>query len=341
MEAKLIKLYEDEKTYRADSPWNYSKLADWTKKNSWSWRKRHVLGDDSDFEYTDGMRLGSASDCLIQGDEQEFKEKFFISSADKVPTPNNLKFCNCLLELYLERGEEEDMSTLCEVAYERAEIKTPGFPKFMEKFEGSDTENYFQDLVNSSGKIVLSLGEYEDVDRTVEVLKSHVNTQEIYQEVKGVEYLNQLALHYSYLGVDFKAMFDRLVIDHNNKKILPYDLKMGWDPFNFEWTFLDLRYYIQQGVYHKAAEAYRNQFYPDYDLESFKFCVIDNKALYDPIVWELDFGEGDEWNGFERGGRKYKGIWQIIEEINWVVKNDKFGTTQEIFNNQGKIKRTL
>ena len=346
---EFIKLYDTEEEYRADSKsMNYSKLADFDKKTPRGWRKKYIDNVDEE-EKVDELRQGSLLDLMTLGEEGEFEGKVHISSVDRKPTPGNLRFCEELLPLYLlhmggESGFSE-MSDVFEEAFNRSEIKSPKFPKFMENWDGSDTESYFLDMLSAQGKIVCSTDEFNNVDKTSNILKRHPNSAYIFEESKDGSYegINQLKIGFEFFGEKYRAMLDRLCIDHKHRVLKPFDLKSAHTPPLFDRSYFDYRYYIQEGIYTKAVEAYRDEFYPDYSVAPFKFLVIDIMGLYDPLIWKFEFRDNKDgssagpWEGFKRWDRPKKGINQLMSELNWHIATGNWGTTQEIFNNRGKI----
>lgn len=335
---KFISLYDSEKSYRADkSAWNYTTIKNWTKKTARGWKKLHIDGNDEDEKITDEMKAGSLLDCRLLENDQIFDSKYHITGIEKKLTPNNKKFVDNLYKLTLQETDENgvfigDFSEIFQKAYDLAEIKSPKFPKFLEEFTGSETEQMYQEMRSQTGKTCVTIQEIESADQAAKTLKTHPNTSWLFK----LELKTQVPIKFEYNDVLFRAMIDILGIDHENKEIHDIDLKTNWQALNFENTYSDLCYYYQDGIYSKAVEAFRDEFYPEYTIKPFSFMVIGMLGLYDPVIHRFEFGFGaDPWTGFKWRGWYRKGIWQIIEEIEWCKETGNWGTNKEFHNNNG------
>ena len=96
------------------------------------------------------------------------------------------------------------------------------------------------------------------------------------------------------------------MVDHKNKRIYPIDLKTSshteWD---FYQSFTQWRYDIQARLYWRIIRANldKDDFYKDYELEDYRFIVVNRKTLT-PLVWKfkatkangkLMFGKNDQF----------------------------------------------
>lgn len=328
--------YDSEKSYRSDhSSMNYSKLADFDKLSPLGWKKKYIDGDVSDQD-DDELRQGSLLDLRLLGTDEDFEDNVHLSIVEKKPTPNNLKFCQNLFKL-VQNNKDVGVGDLMQEAYDLSGIKSPKFPKFVEDFVGSDTELYFQDMIDSQGKIVSSIEEMEQVTRTCDVLVGHPNSRWVF----NTEGTNQLKIKFGLWGQCYRVMLDRVVVDHKNRKIYPIDLKTAYNPLQFQWNYIKYRYYIQQGLYSKGVKAWAKDVYPGYSVQPFQFLVIDFLGLYAPNLWSFEFDDGDEWMGFAHNGRKYKGINRLMADLEWHREFETWNNRREAYENKGKIKIIL
>lgn len=337
---KLIEVLNSEAEYRAHPAWNYSKIKAWLSKNPLGWRKKYILGDNSEDEDNTGIRDGHLIDCKLLGTEEDFESQYFVGEIDKLPTPKEKLFADTLMSKTIDYIDSEgifqgDFIECCREVYsEIGGVGNSKFETFISKFEGSEIEKYYLQLRKSIGKKVISYNEVESADHTVKVLRTDENTKDLFNG----EGLNQLAIVFEYEGVQFKALIDRMKINHQERKIMSFDLKTSYSVDDFGYQYLKLCYFIQQAIYEMATLAYCQEKYPNYEIEGFCFCVIDAKAYYRPLIWNFEFNIGENpWFGFTHRGKNYKGIWEILEEINFHINSNEWRIKKSHLDRQGKI----
>lgn len=341
----LIKVYDDEKSYRADSEaLNYSRLKWFDKKTPLSYRKKFILGDNSEEDENDGMKNGSLVDLKLLTNE-DFETRYHISSATKMPGEKGKALVDKLMELTSKYTDESGTLTvefvdMFKEAYEVCPVGNSKVDTYLAKFEGSTEEAYYIALREGFGKIVISLNEVEQADRCVNLLRTDENTRDLF----NCEGINQLGIKYEYEGTLYRTLFDRVITNHRDKTIGFYDVKTSYKSSNFSWPFLDQRYYIQQGLYELAGIAYRDAIYPDYEIiNPFSFITIEGSGFERPLVWRFDFKNPMEgpWNGFTVGKKYYRGINEIVSAINWHTKTDQWMITKEHYDLKGQINYTF
>jgi hypothetical protein len=336
-EPVLKEILSSEAEYRAHPAYNYSKIKDWISKSPFGWRKRYVENDRSEDTLNEGIQDGSLIDVRLLGTEEEFEQKYFVGEV-KMPKPQGVRFAQILMELTEQNlspeGElQSDFTELFTKAYELAEIKTPGLPKWMNDFAGSDTEEYYQTLREAYGKTVVSFSKLEATDYTVKVLKTDATTGPIFNG----EGFNQYPVVYEYEGETFKCLIDRLCVNHERKEIGGVDLKKTYAVADFPYQYLKLGYHLQDALYSKAVEAIRDANYRGYTILPFRYCVIDFPTFSRPLLWEFQYELENPWVGFTNKGRNYKGIWEILSEIKWAMKNDEWRIKKEHFELGGRV----
>jgi len=125
--------------------------------------------------------------------------------------------------------------------------------------------------------------------------------------------------------MEFKSMFDKLVVDHDEKTVQVYDLKCVWAVENFyEEYYLYRRAYIQAYLYWKASIAFKKENdILDYKVLYPKFIVCDSTNYMLPLIYILnDEDMDDAYNGFEHKGRKYPGVKDLIIDLKWAIENN-------------------
>jgi hypothetical protein len=125
-------------------------------------------------------------------------------------------------------------------------------------------------------------------------------------------------------GVNYRCMFDLLIVDYKNKTIQPVDLKTShkkeWD---FYKSFVEWNYQIQNRLYAKILQENieKDDFFEDFKILDYKDIVICKDSLT-PLVWDCPFTK--------EVGTLLFGIYnQIVmrdpiaigDELNWYLTN--------------------
>ena len=137
-------------------------------------------------------------------------------------------------------------------------------------------------------------------------------------------------------------MLDKVVIDHHERKIIPYDLKCTWSVENFyEEYYLYRRAYIQAYLYYNAIVSLTmkedNEYY-GYDVENLKFIVCDSTNYMNPLIYTIsDDDMRDAYEGFEHKGRTYPGVKQIIADLHFAANNNIWNMSRKSYENNGVI----
>ena len=127
-------------------------------------------------------------------------------------------------------------------------------------------------------------------------------------------------------GIKIKGMLDFIVIDHENKNIIPYDLKTGMGVHNnfFENGFINWGYYIQSSLYKELLTQHIRAYhveYNDYTIDNFRFMYCGRKDRL-PIIYRVT----DKWHlaglqGFKLENKKFTGVYELLEEFDYYQKN--------------------
>lgn len=354
---KFLGYYDSEPEYRADQEaFNYSKLKDFVKDPLLVWRRKHLVRDYL-FKSTPEMDYGSLVDCM-QFEPHMKEERFGIASAP-VPTGNGLKFVDALIDLILtNKTPGKGISDFFQDAYTTAGIKSPKFEKFItDNFSGTDLEVYFSEKLENRGKITLGADDFSAAERVLRMLEVSESTRDIFkykgehihhneetsEVITHVEGIPQLALKALVEGEIVRVMLDWTVIDHVKKTINPYDMKttaLGVEDFKF--TFFKMKYYIQQGLYEAVVQRWAEDQYPGYTVEPFQFIVVDSSGFVEPLVYEIHAPEGQSFlRTFTLRDRVYKSGLDIIEDINYHIKNDLWTISRSNKQNKGRVQISL
>jgi hypothetical protein len=296
--------------------------------------RRYVLGEKLEDKDTQAATTGRVVETLLL-EPEEFDNRFHMSSCAKAPTGLMLDFVNALYTHTAAATNEHGQITrnfedIAKDAYVESGFKIK-FDAVLAKFAGSDAEIYYNELriVKAKGLTVVTTEDVTNAERIVTELKTNNTTAETVNLVNSVrwEVFNQFQIEaYEIDGMKFKSMFDKLVVDHDEKTIQVYDLKCVWAVENFyEEYYLYRRAYIQAYLYWKACKAFASTLEDvnEWTILYPKFMVCDSTNYMHPLIYTLsDVDMDDAYNGFEHKGRKYPGVKDLIVDLKWAIEND-------------------
>lgn len=331
-----------EREYRLLLLRSYSSVKDFLQSRLKYYKKYILLEKVEDNREQDGddIRFGSIVDCL-KFTPEEFEDKYQISTSEK-PSGQMLSFVEELGKLTKKNTNDFgvvccDIDLMLNQAYDLVGFKRDKLETIKEKFlvkkEGYD---YYLELKDRGDKIVITTEELQWAQGLVEYMNKHPHTRDIMNLVNGDKYkiIDQLKLKGVINGMEFKMMSDRVVFNEIDKVITPLDLKVMGNNEMFPFNYLKLKYYIQNAVYVYLLR----QNFPDYKVKPLAFITIDKYRQNDPVIvrtTEKQFQEA--LNGFSIDGRKYKGLFQAIEELKWHEESGIWTTSKEIHDGKGFI----
>lgn len=343
-------MFESEKSYRANSNWNYSALKDFDTKGALYYHKKYILKEkEKEEKSNEAMYLGSLVDCLLLTPEF-FDEKYFIYKDIEVVGQSKTLVDN-LYSLYVKNKDKgKDVFDLTKNLPDAFDMTKYNSKKEIVAFKGKDfdyildlmltdkMQNYFNSLVSNYNKIAVFESDISLANNIVVALKTHPYTADLCNMVTkdNVEVINQHAIFFEIKGHKFKALLDKIIIDHNSKTIFPLDLKCTWELLNFAFNRLKNRYYLQEGVYNLALQAK----YPDFTIAPPRYILAHSANQLAPVIAETDEDMlYESLNGFTTmSGKKYKGVYDLIDDLEWHYKNDTWNTTKYLYDNDGVIK---
>lgn len=289
-----------EEVYRADSALSYSTIAKF--KRSGFNELKHLF----DKIETPSLTFGSAVDSIITGGEEEFNSRFMV--ADFPPVPDSIiTIVKCLFDTYhsnyrtLENIPDKE---IIGVAF-RFNYQNNWKPETRAKVIKEKGSAYYRLLYLSKDKTILDTTTNLDVRNTVEALRNSPATRWYFASdnpFENVERLYQLKFKAILNGIEYKCMADELLINHDNKTILPIDLKTSGKPeWDFYKSFIDWSYQLQARLYWRIIRDNldRNPYFKDFKLLDYRFIVVNRRTLT-PLVWECEFTQQKgliEFNG--------------------------------------------
>lgn len=332
-----------EKDYRAIRRDSYSSVKlflDDRKK----YYKKEVLQekvDENKSQEHEDMRFGGIVDC-IKFTPEEFTDRFIVSTAPEIESPQMLKFVNELFKLTQSNTNEfgvlcGDMEVMIEQAYNNVGIKQTKLDAWKERFlvkkEGYE---YFLELKERENKLLITANEYKQAQNTVDYLNTHRYTRDIMNVTNSSKYTvyDQFQIITEIEGLPMKMMIDRLILNHDKMIGTPIDLKVMGNIDIFPYNYLKLRYYIQNANYTTGLKMH----FPKFKINPIRFLTVDKFRYMDPlVVRSTEKNYVDAMNGFTYRDRKYTGLIEAIKDIKFHKETGIWTSSREAQINNGII----
>jgi hypothetical protein len=328
--------------YRKYPGLNYSNIkciAD-EEKGVWYYKKHYIdkepIEEAEDQTY---VRRGNLIDDLLFSPEK-LDTDYYISTVENRPTGKQLDFTQKLFDYTIESIDEDgtithDFMESAQKAYDAAECKTPKFENFMEKWKDSNANNYYDELLGSYGKTLVTIEEMTNAEKVVDKLRTNQFTKYLFEG----EYAAQHPIVFEYQGWTLKGLLDMVVMDHQQLTIQPLDLKSTYSVKGFPYTYLKMHYYVQQAIYETGIREWAKKYYPDYTVLPFMFLVTDSIGHKDPLIYRTNEQMlQNALSGFVCRGRFRKGLNGILADLEFAKENDIWRIDREDFLNEAHIK---
>jgi hypothetical protein len=314
--------------------------------------KEMVLGEVKEEKISSSIIMGHLVHTLLSG--MDFDEKFHIAvsaepKGQMADLVNNL-YNRTLKSIDKETGMQTDSFetifmdavTATKYDYNMQEVAFKGkdAAKILSMFTG-DAEIYYKEKLLAIGKMVVSVPVVQQAERLVEKIKAHPHSQ-YYANVKtdtGVEVFHELPILFDIDEVPYKAMVDKVIVDHIDKTIAPIDWKTSWDNENPQQSYTKFGYYLQAAMYNYALTVWAKEHgLEGYQILPMKFIFIDTAGFADPVVLVLSSNDLREArDGFHLRGYKYSGLTELIKQITWHVETGIWSSAMAIAQNNGEV----
>lgn len=308
------------------------------------WIKFRMDNPDTEDEEKSYFRIGSALDCLLTSPER-WNEDFVVVDVSK---PYGLmgKFIDNLPSGLTSMSD----LLLYQEAYDKAGYKM-SLDKVVDKLWTNEELVKYYKLTNGiKDSTVLSSDEFAIVNRAVEAIKSNPYTHKYFYSnpIENTEILHQVPVYFKYKNKDCKALFDGILIDHDDKTIQLFDLKtIGKSVYDFEISYLQFGYYRQAAFYTIAAQTENSPVYKylqkGYKLLDFIFIVVENKTssstpslIYRVSPESLEAGK----TGGVVNSKKYKGVDELLDDYEFHITTNKWELPRSVYENDGIIELT-
>ena len=338
-----------EANYRAKGIDSSSSLKDFSIDRK-KYFKKYILGENVEEKENHAANMGRVVETLLL-EPEEFDNRFYLSSCLNPPTAMMLDFVEALYKHTAEATDEfgnvkRSFEDISKDAYVDSGYKIK-YEAVMGKFIGTDAEIYYNEIrtVRSKNLTVVTTQDVTNAERIVEELKNNAVTSNVINLVNSTRYtiLNQLQIEgYTIDDLSLKSMLDKVIVDHQERKITPIDLKCTWSVENFyEDYYLYRRAYIQAYLYYNAVLSLtmdeKSEFY-GYSVENLQFLVCDSTNYMNPLIFTLsDDDMRDCYSGFDHKGKTYPGVQQIIADLNWAIENNIWNISRKNYESNGII----
>jgi len=338
-----------EANYRAVMLDSSSSLKDFSMDRK-KYHKKYVLNEVVEDKDSSAANMGRIVETLLM-EPDEFDKRFYMSSCSSTPTGLMLEFVEALYRHTRDATDEAGIITreftdILQDAYRDSGFKIK-YEAVINKFFGSDAEVYYDEIrrIRTQNLTVITTMEVSIAEKIVEQLRINSTTAPIVNMVNSSRYqvIDQMQVEgYEIDGHMFKSMLDKVIIDHKEKLIKPYDLKCTWSVENFyEEYYLYRRAYIQAYLYYNAmlhiANDPTNECY-GYTVEYLQFIVCDSTNYYQPLIYTLELDDMmDAYKGFTHKGRTYPGVADLIAALKWCVGSNTWTISHKNYLSNGIV----
>ena len=282
-----------EEQYRNDPALSYSTLSRFDREG---FNKLDSLFDKVE---SPSLTFGSATDAIITGGQEEFNSRFMPADFPDIPD----SIIQIVKELFNRYNETCNNINLIsnDAVIEVAAIynyQNNWKPETRAKVIKEKGFQYYNLLYLSQDKTIIDIQTYQDVCRAVDALKSSEATKFYFADNNpfepNVERFYQLKFKATLNGIDYRCMFDELVIFYDTKEILPIDLKTSCKKFDREWDFpthyIEWSYQMQNRLYVRILQDVisKDDTYKDYKILPYKDIII-FRGSDTPLVWDIPF----------------------------------------------------
>lgn len=249
--------------------------------------------------------IGSATDCILTGEEGRFDDSYFISDIEKKPSDAEMSMINMVFDDIINTYPEQPIKSLDQY---------PGFVENSIEFHGWQPKwkmetkiakifevgnEYFENLKLSLGKQVIDKTQYMTIMEIVNSLRTNQRTatyfdRPSYEKNIDVDVYYQLPIYFEYRGIPCKALLDMLFVYKAEKmitKVIPVDLKtMNGNTINFLSSLKSFRYDIQGAWYTEALINESSSFNigEEFAVDNFRFVVESTSKPGTPLIYEID-----------------------------------------------------
>jgi hypothetical protein len=277
---------------------------------------------------TGSLTLGSLVDTLLTR-PQDYDDKFSVFKG-KAPTGQMNIFCR----EYAKTGDKQ-------AAYEYVnfKLKRDTVEHVMTRFE--EFKDFYDALISCKTCVVISKEDNDKAQSKFKEMKSNKYVSHVVNEMGNEfkEVFHQLELTQKYKSITIKGALDKVVVDHLEKIIYPFDYKTSFDALQFEESYRKYRYYRQGSFYMYLLEKWRDDNgWKDYKIANFAFVVCSTTSskhfIYQMDVHDIELAET---GGYLMDGTYVKGWREILNEIDYMTLQGDWTYPYKVVHNKGIV----
>lgn len=321
-----------EETYRSDPALSYSTLARYEREG---FNNLDKLFDKIE---SPSLTFGSCVDSIITGGQEEFNNRFIV--AEFPPTPDSIiQIVKVLFNEFADTHTTLDSIPDDEVIgfASRFNYQNNWKPKTRAEVIKKKGSEYYNLLFIAEDKTIIDINTYHDVCNAVNALRKSEATKFYFAHnnpfvESNVERFYQLKFKATIDGIEYRCMFDELIVDHDRYTIQPIDLKTSCNSADREWDFakhyVGWNYQIQNRLYVRILQeviykAHKEgiEHYNTYTILPYKDIII-FKGSNTPMVYDIPFTflEGTLYFG-KNNQIEMRDPFDIGKELNYYLKN--------------------
>lgn len=287
---------------------------------------------------SEALDYGSLVDDLIQPDF-DFDSKYYVFEGNK-PSAMLGELCTALIQHFKDSGEKLTRDNYKDIVLYY--IKALGLWKrtkdetlLLNKFS-REAFNYVNAVLEKGKRRFVTRILKQEAIETVALLKTHKHTSNFFKK----DLLFQQFIEFKYGNFMFRGLLDYIDIDHENKTVTGIDLKTGAGSVSeFSSSFVKYRYYFQAALYKIALQSFIDaQGLEGYTVSPFVFLYCGRYEKQPTFITVTDKWDNAALKGFQtKSGYSYKGLEQLLEEIEWHWTNSVFNMSREQYESEGRI----
>lgn len=307
---------------------SYSRLSDFDRNGA------SALLDKTNKESV-ALKTGTLIDDLLFTSTEEFNNKYYISNYEE-PSAMLGSLCKIIISNYTEIPNKEEILKIITLNNFWSNIKKEDL--LISKFDNDEFWGYLKEKMLILDKVIISNEDYNKAVKLKEIILTHPFSKNIFNN--ELEHIYQYSFTTKIKYFLFRGIIDIISIDHKNKIVYFKDFKTGaGNSSEFASSFLKYRYYLQEAVYTLAFEEVCKKLNLEgYTLGNFEFIYISLKEQIPVSYIVTPKLHNCALNGFKTtSGYKYKGLYELIEEVYFHWKNKVYDLPMDIYLKNGLI----
>ena len=257
--------------------------------------------EKKDDEESDFFVIGSAVDCILTGNDEDFGNKFYISNMENSPSEAEMEIVNLVfqnseeLRPTLKQYPEEILQACLQTGWQKNYKDQTKIDKIIEK--GS---LYFEELRRSQGKIVITKTQDNLINAIVTSLRESETTKkffdrELYSKLEHYTMFLQYPIYFKINNIDCKALLDMLICEVEDEILVlhPVDIKTTrFSTIDFPNAVRSYRYDLQAAWYNEALWSIKDRLLKEFNckhliINNFQFIVESTAKQGKPMVYQV------------------------------------------------------